>query len=153
MGSSLSVLTVVTPILALLAGIIAIIVEQIDEKLDRLRNRIGRNPVSPKVYGWTIADLEKIKKNWIILDPKGAEFPVNEPYAMTMPEQVREIIKFIFTILKIIHFNFMILNSVDFKNHLRWWTASLLEQRKRAEKQAIMALSQKSNVWRNKLEC
>ena len=89
MGSSLSVMTIVTPILALLAGIIAVVVEQIDEKLDSLRRRIGRNPVSPKVYGWTIADLEKTKKNWIALDPKGYEFPVNEPYPMTMPEQVR----------------------------------------------------------------
>ena len=88
MGSVLGTIAVATTIIAVLAGIVAVVAEQIDDKLNVLRQRIGRTAVTPKVYGWSISELDKVRRDWISIDPKGAEYPVVHPTRISEPEQV-----------------------------------------------------------------
>ena len=88
MGNCSSTIAVAATIVAVLAGIIAVVVEQIDGKLEQLRKRIGRTAVTPKVYGWSISELEKVRKDWVSMDPKGAEYPSAHPTRIMEPEQV-----------------------------------------------------------------
>ena len=88
MSTSMTSITVLAVSCFVFFGFCAIVVEQIDAKLEHLTRRIGRKAIVPKVYGWTIEDLEKVKQAWIVEDPRGLELPTTNPDKITTGEQV-----------------------------------------------------------------
>ena len=71
MGANLSTVSVAFAVVTTLVGIAVVFAEQLDQKLESILYKLGRTQIRPKVYGWTIEQLEKIKEIWEKEDTEG----------------------------------------------------------------------------------